>query len=276
MTASQCNPVQNPIESLTYVDTHTHLDDPAFDADRTAVIERARSAGVTRMLNIGYAPSRWRSTVALAEQVAGMAFTIGLHPGHAEEWTDHSLIDIERLARGHGACAIGEIGLDFAHETPDPASQRRAFMDQLALAQTLDLPVVIHQRAAGAECASILAGTPPNQPVVLHSYDGNAELLDLGLDRGWTFGVGGLMTRRSSESIRLALTNIPLDQLIIETDAPYLTPRGLKFRRNTPESIPHIARVLADLLHLQLDEVATATTDTAARVFRLKDAQDEM
>lgn len=253
--------------ALRFVDTHTHLDDSAFEEDRDDVISRANAAGVHRMVNVGYAPARWQTTIALAAGSPDIAFSLGLHPGHADEWTDGLLAELELLARNHPVAAIGEIGLDFALETPDPALQHRVFEAQLDLAQALDLPVIIHQRAAGSACAEVLGGAAPDQRVVLHSFDGNGALLELGLARGWTFGVGGLMTRKSSEELRLALKTIPLDRIVLETDSPYLVPRGLKTRRNTPESIPHIAEALAALLHLPVHDVAAITTATAEGIF---------
>lgn len=262
-------------DSLRFVDTHTHLDDPAFDADRDVVIARSNAAGVRRMVNVGYAPARWQSTIALAATRPDIAFSLGLHPGHADEWTDGLLADLEVLARKHPVVAIGEIGLDFAHETPDPALQHRVFEAQLDLARALGLPVVIHQRAAGSACAEVLGAAVPDQHVVLHSFDGNGELLALGLARGWIFGVGGLMTRKSSEELRLALMTIPLDRIVLESDCPYLVPRGMKSRRNTPESIPHIADALAALLHQPVYEVAAITTATAEGMFGRKGRQDD-
>lgn len=273
MMGGQSRPTTAPDKERTppaFVDTHTHLDDPAFDADREEVVARAVALGVRRMVNIGYAPARWHSTIELTASTPGIAFTIGLHPGHADEWTDDLFSDIASLATRHTPAAIGEIGLDFAQETPDPARQRSVFEAQLALAQTLELPVVIHQRAAGTVCAAVLATTSQRQTVVLHSFDGNGDLLELGLERGWIFGVGGLMTRRNSGELRVALARIPLAQMVLETDSPYLVPQGVKVRRNTPEFIPEIARFLAELLQRSVAEVAVATTVTAEQTFKLK------
>ncbi len=260
---------------LAYVDTHTHLDDGAFDADRDEVIERAKLVGVQRMINVGYAPSCWESTIALAGRIDGMAFTLGLHPGHAFDWTSDLMLTLERIARESRPAAIGEIGLDYAGPDPRPELQQRVFEAQLALAQSLELPVVIHQRAAGIECAATLQQTQSDQMVVLHSFDGDPALLSLGIERGWIFGVGGLMTRKSSDSLRTALRSIPLGQLVLETDSPYLIPRGIKARRNTPESIPQIARALADLLQTSLFEIETTTSETAMRVFGLQEQPGE-
>lgn len=257
-------------EDLYFVDTHTHLDDPAFDRDRGRVIEQARSAGVAAIINVGYAPARWDSTVALAGSNPDIAFTLGLHPGHADEFSDDLMADLERRVLEDRPRAIGEIGLDYSTPVPDRGLQRRVFEAQLELAQASRLPIVIHQRGAATDCAAALSRTAPDQSVILHSFDGSEDLLALGLDRGWVFGVGGLMTRPSSQALRDALRKIRLDQLVLETDAPYLVPAGTKERRNHPTLIPRIAERLADHLNLSLSEVARSTTVSAIHVFALE------
>lgn len=257
-------------QQLAFIDTHLHLDDPAFDSDRTMVIERARSAGVRAMVNVGYAPSRWDSTTALARSHHDVAFTLGLHPGHAGEFSDGLMLDLESRLTQRGLRAIGEIGLDYSRPTPERELQQMVFVEQLELASSTRLPVVIHQRDAAADCAAILSRVSAEQPVVLHSFDGSAELLAIGLNRGWIFGVGGLVTRRSSGALRAALEQISLDHLVLETDAPYLVPTGIKERRNHPGLIPLIAETLANLLNVSLADVAKRTTANAARILSLK------
>ncbi|HEV2108487.1 MAG TPA: TatD family hydrolase [Thermomicrobiales bacterium] len=257
-------------DDLRFVDTHAHLDDRAFDQDRGSVVEQARSAGVAAMINVGYAPARWDSTVALASAHPDIAFTLGLHPGHADEFSDDLMADLERRVLGQRPCAVGEIGLDYSRSVPDRRLQRRVFEAQLELARVSGLPVVIHQREAAADCAASLSRTAADRSVILHSFDGSEALLTLGLDRGWVFGVGGLMTRASSQALRDALRKIPCNQLVLETDAPYLVPAGTKERRNRPALIPLIAERLADHLNLPLSEVAHSTTVSAARVFALE------
>ncbi len=257
-------------DDLRFVDTHMHLDDPAFDQDRGRVIEQARSAGVAAMINVGYAPARWDSTVALAGARPEIGFTLGLHPGHADEFSDDLMVNLEWRVLEQRPRAIGEIGLDYSRPVPDRALQRRVFEAQLELAQASRLPIVIHQREAAADCAAALSRIAPDQPVILHSFDGSEDLLALGLERGWTFGVGGLMTRPSSQALRDALQKVPFDKLVLETDAPYLIPAGTKERRNHPALIPRIAERLADHLNLSLSEVARSTTASAVRVFELE------
>ena len=250
-----------------FVDTHVHLDDPAFDPDRVQVLATARAAGVARFVNIGYCPARWATTVALARAEPGVAFTLGLHPGHAGEDGPETFATLVRLVDAERPVAIGEIGLDYSRPDPEPAGQRDLFRRQLDLAASARLPVVIHQRDAAADCATMLAETATTQAVVLHCYDGSNELLDIGLGRGWSFGIGGLVTRAKSTALRDALPRIPLDRIVLETDSPYLVTAGSKDRRNTPAAIPRIAAEIAALTGQPVDLVRTVTTATARGIF---------
>jgi TatD DNase family protein len=252
---------------LRLVDTHAHLDEPAFDADRDDVLRRAAEAGVGRVVNVGYRPGRWETTAALTAGHAGISPMFGLHPQHADEFDDRTLATLEGLIRDHGGVAVGEVGLDYFRDGPDPAVQRRVFEAQLALADGLGLPAVIHQRAAEEDCAAVLAAAPRSLRVVLHSFDAGWRLAALALDRGWFFGVGGLMTRAKAEAVRAVLSEVPLERMVLETDSPYLAPAGAKERRNTPASIPVIAARLAALRGVGLDEVARATTGNAEALF---------
>lgn len=247
----------------TLVDTHVHLGDPAFDADRGDVIAAANAAGINWMIEIGYRPDTWDSTLALVAATTGLSCALGIHPGDAASATHTDLDRLAELASRPGVVAIGEIGLDAFWTTETLAVQEMWFRSQLDLAAQLGLPVVIHQRAAATGVHVILAERDLSLRVVLHSFDGDAALADLALERGYLIGVGGLMTRASSDGLRDTLRRIPLDQLVLETDAPYLVPTGVKSRRNSPALLPAIAARLATLLELDVDEIADGTTRNA-------------
>ena len=255
--------------ALTFVDSHAHLDDDRFASDLDSVINRAHDAGVTRIVNIGYEPARWRSSIGLAERYPSIAITLGLHPSVSDQYTPELGDELGRLAAHAGAVAIGEIGIDLFRDGPSLELQRASFEAQLALARDLDLPVVIHQRAASDEVAEVLTRTPRSLRCVLHSFEGNRELLSLGVDRGYRFGIGGLMTRKRSEQLRDLIKQIPLDLMLLETDSPYLIPSGAKGNRNEPANITTIAASLATLLDIPLQHVADTTSRNAIEIFRL-------
>lgn len=252
---------------LRLIDTHTHLDDPAFAADRDAVLRASVSAGVSAWVNVGYSPERWETTIALTEATQGMAHMLGLHPQDAAAWNPEIARRLEELVVRTGARAIGEIGLDYAPRAGDHACQRAVFAAQLALAQRLRLPVVIHMRDAERDLVDTLSSIEPSHPVLLHCFDGTAELWTLARERGYLLGVGGLATRAKSQVLRDLIKETPLDQLVLETDSPYLVPARQKDRRNQPAAIALIARFLGELTGWSPAEIARVTTRNAERFF---------
>ena len=250
-----------------YVDTHAHLDEPAFDRDRDEVVARARAAGVVRIVNVGYRPLRWDTSADLAARHPTVSHMLGLHPHHADEFTDRTCQDLAARIAATRAVAVGEIGLDYFRDGPDAATQQRVFAAQLGLAIELNLPVVIHQRAAEPDLMTVLGRFPALPRVVLHSFDGTDRLADFGTEQHYRFGVGGLMTRAGNDALRHTISRLPISSILLETDAPYLVPAGAKDRRNVPANVPLIASKLAELLRLPVADVAAATTANANAVF---------
>lgn len=254
----------------TFVDTHAHLDDGRFDGDLDAVMAAAAKVGVRHVINIGYRPVRWRTSVALARRRRDVSFTLGLHPHHADEFDSRLLADLAAQIDAHRPVALGEIGLDYFRDFADRASQRVALASQLDLAATDRLPVIIHMRGdVEADLRAALADTPSDLICVLHSFDGSPQFADFALGRGYLFGVGGLVTRASNARLRDIVRQLPLDRLLLETDAPYLAPAGVKDRRNAPVNIPIVAAAVATLKGLEVSDVAGATTANAVGLFGL-------
>ena len=257
-------------EPVPIVDTHIHLDEPAFDGDRAAVLASAAASGVTRLVNIGYSPERWRTSAQLVEQYPHVALSLGLHPHHAEDFSNDVARELESTIAQLRPVAIGETGFDLARGLASLAAQRRAFQFQLSLAVASDLPVIIHQREASDQLMAELDERPELGSVVLHSFDGTARLARWALERGCYVGIGGLATRETSAGLRALLETISVDRLLLETDAPYLSPPGTP-RRNTPANLPLIADRLAPLWGLTQKELCRATTANAFRLFRFSD-----
>lgn len=260
------------MSSSPLVDTHSHLDDPAFDADRAEVVQRAADVGVRDIVIIGYRPDGWERAIRTAQAFSGGHVALGIHPQDADTFDEVSRRQLRRLLVDVQAVAVGETGIDLFRDNPPLPVQQEAFAAQLALAQELSLPTIIHQRAAEAETLAILERTPAGQMIVLHSFDAGHDTAKLARKRGWMLGVGGLMTRQSATTVRDILTDFPLDQLLLETDAPYLMPSRLKGHRNEPAHLAVIQDRLAELRGVSAGDIARRTTANAARVFGLAHA----
>jgi TatD DNase family protein len=251
------------------VDSHTHLDDSAFDADREAVIEASRAAGVWHFINIGYAPDRWESSRMLREQHPEIDFALGLHPQLAARFDSALVRELNRAVEDLAPVAVGEIGFDFSRSSPSFDEQQRALRGQLEIAATAGLPPIIHQRDASDALIAEFDNWPNLAPIVLHSFDGTQRLADWARERGCFVGIGGLATRRSSQPLRELLVRIPVDRLLLETDSPYLAPPGSATRRNTPANLPRIAANLGPLWNLSGEELCWLTSSNAALLFDL-------
>jgi TatD DNase family protein len=266
MTASKTR-IDEARIGMRLVDSHCHLDDDAFEDDLPAVLERSRHAGVTRWINVGYSPDRWQSSISLAAVHPGLHYMLGVHPGHAYEWSDAVGEGLEAtIARSHPV-AVGEIGLDFYRGETNVDQQVAAFSTQLDIARRAGLPVAIHMRDAEPLMLQVLSEQESLPPILFHSFDGTSALTDWILEHDAWIGVGGLITRGKSHALQNQVKRIPLERIVLETDSPYLVPNGFKHRRNTPESIPHIVRFLSRLLDRTELEIAAITTHNAETLF---------
>lgn len=252
-----------------WIDTHVHLDDPAFDADRAAVIATATESGVARCINIGFRPASWMPTVQLGKRYPHVSSALGVHPGSADEFSAAAMASLEQLIAIEKPVAIGEIGLDFYHSGPSAARQEDAFRQQLRLAVGAGLPVIIHQRAAESELMAVLRSESQLPPLILHSFDGSDRYGAFARELNCVVGIGGLATRKRSDALRHVLATIAPERLVLETDSPYLVPAGVKTQRNTPGFLPLIAERLAGLWSLDADRLAELTTRTAIATFGL-------
>ncbi len=255
--------------AASLIDTHTHLDSDEFGDDLDEVIATSRANGVARWINVGFSPSRWKSTIVLVNRFEGLRHMLGVHPGNADEWSEQTAERLMALVRSTGPVAIGEIGLDLYWRQDNLAVQREAFEQQLALAESLKLPAVIHMRSADEEVLAVLENVARLPHLHFHSFDGNEGLRAWALERQSTIGVGGLMTRKGSESLRSWIATMPKDRVVLETDSPWLKPQGIRGRSNQPANLARIADTLADLWGLSRSEADTITTENACRIFGL-------
>ncbi|RJX23005.1 MAG: TatD family deoxyribonuclease [Ammonifex sp.] len=253
---------------MLLTDTHCHLDDRQFDADRSAVVERAFAAGVRRLLTVGYdIPSSHRS-VKLAAFIPGVFAAVGVHPHDAAGAPPDYLQVLRKLADEHRVVAIGEIGLDFYRDLSPRALQREVFTRQLGLARELKLPVVIHCRESMGEVYDILSRNGTVLSGVMHCFSGNWEEAEQFLAMGFYVSIAGPVTFSKSGSLTEVAEKVPLDRLLLETDAPYLAPAPYRGRKNEPAYLVYTARRVAEIRGLSLAEVAAATSANAVRLFK--------
>lgn len=255
------------------IDSHCHVAEPEFDADRDAVLARAAAAGVTTVVCVG-AVGRVDAngpTLALAGARGGVRVvaTVGIHPHDAATADDAALATLRRMAASDGVVALGETGLDYHYEHSPRAAQLDAFARTSALARELRLPLVVHVRDAHADAAALLRAEPPDAGAVIHCFTGDADDARRYLDLGLLLSISGIVTFRNADSLRAAVRLIPGDRLLIETDAPFLAPVPHRGKRNEPEYVRLVAETVARVRGEPFGTVAEATTANARRLFRL-------
>lgn len=252
---------------MRLIDSHTHLDDAQFNEDRAAVIERARAAGVERILAIGTGggPPDLEAGLRLADRYPFMLATIGVHPHDAAKATEATFERLRELAEHPKVVAIGEIGLDYHYDFSPRDVQRAVFSRQLAVAAEAALPIIIHTREAWEDTFEILRNEWRGEGVV-HCFTGDAAQARQALDTGFCLAFGGVLTFPKAEPVREAARITPADRLLIETDCPYLAPVPHRGKRNEPAFMIETARRLADVRGQTIEEIAGLTADNFERL----------
>lgn len=247
-------------------DTHAHLDFPQFDGDRSFIISAMRTQNVWA-LNVGVDLASSEASLRLSRENPHILAACGIHPHEAKTASAEVLDRLAELLR-QGAVALGECGLDFYRNLSPKEDQIRVFRAQLRLAKSLDLPVILHERAAWPEFMAILREEGPVRGVV-HAFSGDLFKAQEALGLGLFLGIGGPLTYPKNEKLREALRKIPLSRVLLETDCPYLPPQGFRGQRNDPLKVKYVAEALASLLGRPLAEVAETTFQNARKLFGL-------
>jgi TatD DNase family protein len=248
-----------------WIDTHCHLGDPAFDADRDEVVERMRAAGVGRALVIESDLDRLPATRDWVVNTESLSIATGCHPHDASRWSPTLAEQLEHLWRSGTVAGAGEMGLDYHYDHSPREVQQQVFREQLALAVRCQMPVIIHAREADVDVVAILR-EQPSAVVVLHSFSSGPALRDAGLSDGWYFSFSGMVTFKNWRDQETALL-VPEDRVLIETDAPYLAPVPHRGKRNEPSYVADVGRRLAELRGTSVELFAAATTANAERLF---------
>jgi len=254
---------------MRLIDSHCHLDFPDFADEIEAVVARAEAVGVERMTTISTRVARAPRLAAIAERFASVYFTVGTHPHHAAEEPVTDAAAIRALAAHPKCVGIGEAGLDYHYNYAPADVAKRVFRAQIDLARELGLPLVIHAREADDDVAAILAEEMAEGKfdAVLHCFTSSRGLAEAGLALGLFISFSGVLTFKNSGELRALARDLPLDRLLVETDAPFLAPVPHRGRRNEPAFVVETARVLADLKQVDEAALASATRANALRLF---------
>ncbi|MCG9968774.1 TatD family hydrolase [Pelotomaculum terephthalicicum JT] len=253
-------------------DTHAHIDFEDFDADRDEMIGRARAAGVVNIVNVGFELDSSRRALRMSEKYDLVYAAVGVHPHAAGETAADYLEQLEKLAAHPKVVALGEMGLDYFRNLSPVPEQKKVFRGQLALARRLDLPVVIHDREAHGDMMDILRNDGPFPAGgVIHCYSGSWEMARECMAMGFYISIAGPVTFPKSARLKDVAARVPLDRLLVETDAPYLTPVPHRGKRNEPAYVGFTLTEIAALKKMEADELAKICVENGRRLFRLEE-----
>lgn len=251
------------------IDTHAHLDDERYDEDRNQVIEQLRQDGLVYVINPGADMASSRKAVALADSFDFIYAAVGVHPQDAAAIDDDDIAELERLAGRDKVVAIGEIGLDYHYDEPSRDIQKRRFIQQLALADKLDLPVIIHDRDAHGDVMDILRARGKKQKGVLHCFSGSVEMAEECLKLGFLISFTGNITFKNARRLLDVVKAVPIERMMIETDSPYLSPEPYRGQRNYPGNVRYVARKIAEIKGMEYEDVVRITGHNAIKLFGL-------
>ena len=250
-------------------DTHAHLDDRAFDADRENLLTFLPEQGLGLVMNPGCSLASSRNADALSRQYPWIYAAVGSHPDAADEVNDDVLEEYRKLCKLNPKIrAIGEIGLDYHYEDIPRALQLKAFRDQMALAAELALPVIVHERDAHADGMAVVEEFP-TVTGVFHCYSGSLEMAKELVKRGWYIGFTGVLTFKNARKAVEVASQLPLDRLVLETDCPYMAPEPFRGKRNHPGYLYRMAEKLAELRGMTPEEIQAITMENGKRLYRI-------
>ncbi|GMR10624.1 MAG: TatD family hydrolase [Anaerolineae bacterium] len=252
-------------------DTHCHLSLDQFTGVLDSILERARVAGVGRLVIPGIDLETSRRAVEIAEELTGVYASVGVHPHNASSYSESVRDSLHELARSPAVVAVGEIGLDYYRDHSPRDLQVAALIDQLSLARELELPVIIHNREAREELFEVLLEWAPtvagNMKGVLHAFSGTRASAETAVSLGFFIGVAGPLTYPNAEELRHTIRDLPPDRLLLETDSPYLPPQPHRGQRNEPAYLPLIAEELGRLTDREIDKLSADTSENADYLF---------
>ena len=255
---------------IKVIDTHCHLDMISPDEDIGTTITRAAACGVAQIITVGIDIESSKKAVRIAAQYDSVYATVGIHPHNIQDTSDNTYAELEKLCRENKVVAYGEIGLDYVRQYAPKDLQLEHYRRQVELARKNGLPLVIHDREAHADILHILNEKAPfHAGGVMHCFSGDWHFALQVLDLGFNISLPGIVTFSKAAAMQEVARKVPLDKLILETDAPFLAPEPLRGKKNFPEYILHTAQKIADLRGISLEKLARATTENAIKLFNI-------
>ena len=255
---------------MELLDSHAHYNDEKFDDDRDTIIKEAYNSGITTIINAGYSLESSKKAIEIANQYEFMYATVGVSPNDIEDLKGNYIEDIEELAKSHKVVAIGEIGLDYYWNKENKEKQKEIFMEQIKLANKLELPIVIHTREAVMDTIDILKKIECKKRGVFHCCPLNRELVKEALKLGFYISFAGPVTFKNSKNAEEIVNLVPIEKILIETDSPYLSPEPVRGRRNDSRNVKYIAQKIADIKGLTIEEVAKQMHKNIEKIFNMQ------
>jgi TatD DNase family protein len=253
------------------IDSHCHLNFNAFDPDRLDVVARAKAEGVVAFINPATTVEDSRQIIALAAEIPEVYAAVGVHPTEAGAWDASTLEQLRQLAGQPKVAAIGEIGLDYHWDAAPRPMQRQVFEQQLTLARELNLPVIVHQREAAADTMSILcqwAAGGQHPGLVLHAFSGDQAMAEEATSLGFYIGLAGPVTFKNARDLPAIVAALPIDRLLVETDAPFLSPHPFRGKRNEPARVKLVAERVATLHNVSIVDLSRQLTENTLTLFK--------
>ena len=255
---------------MELLDSHAHYNDEKFDDDRDTIIKEAYNSGITTIINAGYSLESSKKAIEIANQYEFMYATVGVSPNDIEDLKENYIEDIEELAKSHKVVAIGEIGLDYYWNKENKEKQKEIFMEQIKLANKLELPIVIHTREAVMDTIDILKKIECKKRGVFHCCPLNRELVKEALKLGFYISFAGPVTFKNSKNAEEIVNLVPIEKILIETDSPYLSPEPVRGTRNDSRNVKYIAQKIADIKGLTIEEVAKQMHKNIEKIFNMQ------
>ena len=250
-------------------DTHSHYNDEKFDIDREETIQKTYKQGITKFVCAGYNLKSSREAIDLANKYELIYSICGIQPNDLEDYNEENILAIKEFAKNKKNVAIGEIGLDYYWNKENKDLQKQAFIEQINLANELELPIVIHSRDAVQDTIDLLKENPVNKKGIFHCAQLNKYLIEEGLKLGFYISFAGPITFKNSKNAKEIVNLVPNDKILIETDSPYLAPEPVRGTRNDSINVRYVAQKIAELKGLSVEEIAKITYQNAIRIFEI-------